>query len=91
MEEASVIGINLWSSKKSRTFEREADLLALKYMENANLNASAFKLAIEKMTTHFCASGSSKSIEKCVENSKSGWLSSHPSGAERMEYLNHSH
>lgn len=89
IEEASIAGINLWASKKSRIFEREADLLALKYMEKANLNKSALALAIRKLTTHFCAS--SDSFEDCIENSKSGWLSSHPSGAERLEYLSHSH
>lgn len=66
IEEASIAGINLWASKKSRIFEREVDLLALKYMEKANLNKSALALAIRKLTTHFCAS--SDSFEDCIED-----------------------
>ncbi|MCP4879809.1 MAG: M48 family metallopeptidase [Gammaproteobacteria bacterium] len=91
LEEASVVGINLWASKKSREFEKEADLLALKYMETAKLNKSAFGLAIKKLTEHFCSSTVSKSVQHCADNYKTGWLSTHPSGAERMEYLSDLH
>lgn len=87
IEEASVIGINLFASKKSRAFEKEADLLALEYMENANLNKAAFGLAIEKLTSSFCAAAADAALQDCLKNSKSGWLSSHPSGAERLRYL----
>ena len=41
IEEASFIGINLWASKKVEIFEKEADLLALKYLENANIDKSS--------------------------------------------------
>ena len=90
LEEASVVGINLWASKKSRTFEKEADLIALKYMENARLDKSAFAKAIHSLTEHYCGQ-SSKSVQKCVDHSESGWFSSHPSGSERMDYLSDPH
>lgn len=90
IEEASAVGINLWSSRKSREFEREADLLALKYMEEANFDKSAFLNAIEKLTIAFCKSAT-ESIDDCVSNKTSGWLSTHPSGSERIEYLSHLH
>jgi Zn-dependent protease with chaperone function len=87
IEEASVIGINLFANKKSRGFEKEADLLALEYMDNANLDKAAFNLAIEKLTSSFCANTADAALQDCQKNSKSGWLSSHPSGAERLQYL----
>ena len=87
IEEASFIGINMWASKKSREFEKEADLIALQYLEKANLDKNSFRLAIEKLTRYFCASESKQSIKNCLEKTESGWLSSHPTGAERLNYL----
>ena len=87
IEEASAVGVNLWASKKSRAFEKEADLLAVSYLENANMGEAAFGTAIEKLTAHYCSSMAAKSVKECLENTQTGWLSSHPTGAERMEYL----
>ncbi len=86
IEEASAVGLNLWASKKSRTFEMEADLLAVEYMKQADMEESAFGLAIKKLTTHYCAGEESQA--HCLEHSESSWFSSHPSGAERLDYLN---
>lgn len=91
LEEASVVGINLWASKKSRGFEKQADLLALEYMEKARLDKSAFAVAITKLTKYYCSARDTESVQDCVDNPDSGWLSTHPSGAERIEYLSHSH
>lgn len=91
LEEASVVGIDLWASKKSRAFEKEADLLALKYMETAKLDRAVFARALEKLTEHYCSSTNSKSVQNCMEQSKSGWFASHPSGTERIHYLSHPH
>lgn len=88
IEEASVVGVNLWASKKSRGFEKEADLLALEYIEKAGFSTSSFGLAIKKLTSHFCTATTSTSSQNCLENTKSGWLSSHPSGGERLKYIN---
>ena len=87
IEEASFIGINLWASKKSRDFEKEADLLALKYLENANIDKSSLGLALKKLIIHFCNSSKNKNTENCFKDSKHGWFSSHPSGEERLKYL----
>ena len=35
LEEASVVGINLWANKNSRGFEKQADLLAQQYLHKA--------------------------------------------------------
>ena len=91
LEEASAVAVNLWANKKSRDFEKEADLLAQQYMDKAGLGKSAFVQAIEKLTRHYCAKTSVKAVQDCLENTESGWLSTHPSGAERIDYLSHSH
>ena len=46
----------------------------------------SFILAIEKLTKHYCIE---TKLEKsvCMSEVKSGWLSTHPTGAERLEYL----
>ncbi len=87
MEEASLIGLNIWMSKKSREFEKEADLIALEYLENAGLNKNNFSLAIEKLTRYVCSSNLTQSIQDCLENNENSWLSTHPSGAARLKYL----
>ena len=87
IEEASFVGINLWASKKSREFEKEADLLALKYLENADVDKSSLGLALKKLIFHFCNSSKNKNTENCFKDSKHGWFSSHPSGEERLKYL----
>ncbi len=87
IEEASFIGINLWASKKSRDFEKEADLLALKYLEKANIDKSSLGLALKKLIIHFCNSSKNNNTENCFNDSKHGWFSSHPSGEERLKYL----
>ena len=85
IEEASFVGINLWASKKSRGFEKEADLLAIKYLDKADIDKSSLSLALKKLIIHFCNSSQNK--EKCFNDSKHGWFSSHPSGEERLKYL----
>jgi Zn-dependent protease with chaperone function len=87
IEEASVVALNLWASKKSRAFEKEADLIALQYLENSELEKKSFALAIEKLTLHFCQFKTTQNFQDCIEKDGNGWLSSHPSGAERLNYL----
>ena len=55
-EEASFVGMNLWASKKSRDFEREADLMAVEYTKNAGFPEDSFALALKKMTGSLCSS-----------------------------------
>ena len=68
-------------------FEKEADLIALEYLENAGLNKNNFSLAIEKLTRYVCSSNLTQSIQDCLENNENSWLSTHPSGAARLKYL----
>ena len=87
IEEASLAGAELWRSKKSRDFEREADLIAVEYLETAGLDGGDFSKAIEALTHHICSAVDVNSIDDCVEDTDSGWLSTHPTGAERLQYL----
>ena len=86
LEEIVFIGINIWGLKKSRDLERDADLIALKLLEKSGMPKKSFILAIEKLTKHYCIE---TKLEKsvCMSEVKSGWLSTHPTGAERLEYL----
>ena len=87
IEEASYIGINLWTSKKSRDFERQADLKAIKYLQKSNINQSSLLLALKKITSYFCSSTFNKSGNNCLKKSEPNLMSSHPSIDERLRYL----
>ena len=66
--------------------EIDADLIALKLLEKSGMPKKSFIFAIEKLTKHYCIESKlEKSV--CMSEVKSGWLSTHPSGAERLEYL----
>ena len=87
IEEASVVAVDLWASKKSRQFEKEADIIALDYLETVKLERKSFTLAIEKLMLHMCEAITEVNFQNCVKKETSGWFSSHPSGAERLKYL----
>ena len=91
IEEASILGVNLWANKNSRGFEKKADLLAQQYLQKAGFAKSTFATAIKKLTKHYCSKTAVQNVQHCIEQTDSGWLSTHPSGAERLKYLSHSH
>ena len=86
LEEIVFIGINIWGLKKSRDLEKNADIVALNLLEKTGMSKTSFLLLIEKLTQHYCLK---TKLEKsvCMNDVKSGWLSTHPSGAERLKYL----
>ena len=91
IEEASVVGTNLWANKNSRVFEKKADLLAQRYLKKAGFAKSTLAIAIKKLTEHYCSKTVGQKVQNCIEQTDSGWLSTHPSGADRIDYLSHSH
>ena len=91
IEEASLVAVNLWASKKSRSFEKEADLVALDYLEAVNLKRTSFALAIKKIMQKMCNATAEKSFDNCLKNDTIGLFSTHPSGAERLKYLTSEH
>ncbi len=86
LEEIALVGVNMWSLKKSRDFEKESDIIALQLLEGASLNQESFLEAIKKLTDHFCLD-SSPEKDDCFEDKQSNWFSTHPSGPERLKYL----
>ena len=87
LEEIVFIGINVWSLKKNRDLEKDADLMAIKLLEKTGMSKKSFIQAIEKLSKYYCLK---TKIEKsiCMDEIKSGRLSTHPTGAERLKYLN---
>ena len=86
LEEIALVGVNIWGLKKSRDFEKESDLIALELLDASGLEKNSFILAIEKLINHFCLK-SKLDKTACLQDIESGWLSTHPSGAERLRYL----
>ena len=87
IEEASFIGINLWTSKKSREFEKQADLKAIEYLQKSEINQSSLLLALKKLISYFCSSTFSEIENECFKKSESNLMSTHPSFADRKLYL----
>lgn len=87
IEEASALAVNLWSFRKSRDLEQEADLVAIEIMEKAGLQKVHFIEAIELLTEDACRQRGESGLEVCLGGMEAGWLSTHPSGTERIEYL----
>ena len=67
-------------------FEKDADLMALKLLEKTGMSKKSFIQAIEKLSKYYCLK---TKIEQsiCMDEIKSGGLSTHPTGAERLKYL----
>lgn len=87
IEEASAIGISIWAMSNSRDFEREADVAALDMLETVDLPADSFIEAIQKLIEYTCSSQTTADFEACLSSEDDGWLSTHPTGAERLDYL----
>lgn len=87
LEEMTAVTINLWALKNSRAFEKEADIFAMEILPKAGFTKESFFQAIEKLTQSYCEASQSKELSDCLEKSSSGWFSSHPSGTERLQYL----
>ena len=83
------IAVNLWSLKKSRDFEREADLTAIEILRKAGIPENSLLKAMKKLSNYSC---SKKTGDKslCLKDTGSGWLSTHPSDTERLDYISES-
>ena len=87
IEEASLVAINLWASKKSRQFEKEADLFALDYLETSELDKNLLARSIAQLTRHVCKAAEGLEFQNCLKKDTNGWFASHPSRVERLKYL----
>ena len=86
LEEIVFLGINVWSLKKSRDLEKDADLMALKLLEKSGMSKNSFLIAIEKLTKHYCLKSNLEKLN-CMDEIKNSWFSTHPTGTERLKYL----
>ena len=86
IEEVLYIAVNLWSLKKSRDFEREADLKAIEILRKAGIPENSLLKAMKKLSNYSCSKKrGDKSL--CLKDTGSGWLSTHPSDSERLDYI----
>ncbi len=87
IEEASAIAVDLWALNLSRDFEREADLMGIQLLQEAEIDPIHFMDALHKLTRHFCEGLPAAQLQQCIDNESNNWLSTHPTGAQRLEYL----
>ena len=85
IEEISAVFIDVWAFKNSRSFEQEADLAALRYLQASDIDQLHFVNAITKLTNYVCGLASDSPIS--CDDDVINWISTHPSGAQRIEYL----
>ena len=88
LEEIGAIGLNGWALHNGRDFERDADLTGVEILKASNRDPQAMVAAMEKLTFYGCKlQTDGKAVKDCVEHGETSWLSTHPSGAERLSYL----
>ena len=88
IEEGAAIAIELWAFDLSRDMEKEADLLGVEILLDSGIDPVHFSNALTKLTLHYCKQASASQVMECVENESSSWFSTHPTGADRLKYLN---
>ena len=81
------LGMSVWFLSNSREFEREADLEGIELLKSVDINPSHFIEAIKVLSQQHCKGMAADDESSCEAMSQIDWLSSHPSGQERLEYL----
>ena len=76
---------NVNSLRHSRELEKEADLLAVEFLENSGIEPIHLLHAMKNLYQSICGTSPSYSESECME--ETSWFSTHPSGSERLEYL----
>jgi len=84
---SSALVTNLNLLKHSRAFEKEADLLALDYLQKSGISPIHFLDAIKKLFNYFCGTEEINPADDCMGDQWS-WLATHPSGNNRLDYIN---
>ena len=89
IEEATAILINARILRNSRGHEKEADLIALVAIRNLGMDEMNLHSAISKLIGYSCNGDPvGADLAECLEGDVfPDWLSTHPSGAERLDYL----
>lgn len=81
------IGITLWGFRNSRAFERDADTRAAEILALSGRDAAALARALTVLQEKACEARGLEP-DACGHAIGHGWLSTHPSTAERIERLN---
>ena len=89
IEEATAVLINARVLRNSRDYEKEADLIALEVIRDLGMDEMSLHSAISKLIGYSCGRDpAGADLEECLEGDEfPDWLSTHPAGAERLEYL----
>ncbi len=89
IEEATAVLIDARLISHSRGYEKEADLIALDVIRDLGMDEMSLHSAIRKLIEHNCGLAPSEAdLNECLDGDAfHNWLSTHPSGAERLEYL----
>ena len=69
--------------KMSRAHEKDADIVGLKLLTDAGIDGDNMVQTFKKLTARYCPDDL---YSECAEETTS-WLSTHPSDADRIEYL----
>ncbi|MDE0308616.1 MAG: M48 family metallopeptidase [Acidiferrobacterales bacterium] len=86
IEEMATIAASVLTLESRRNHEQEADILAVQYLSAAGRDPSKLIDVFRKMSAYFCAGSSGGSDTGC-DPDRLSWLSTHPSDADRIAYL----
>ena len=86
IEELAAVVVGATVFENSRDFEKEADLVAVDYLIASDIDPSKMMNVIRKLTDYYCPDSAGDQLLPC-ESETLSWFSTHPSGAERIEYL----
>lgn len=86
IEELAAVVVGAVTLANSRDFEREADLAALDYLVAGGIAPVNMLNVIKKLSEYYCSRSADDQYLNC-ESEASSWFSTHPSGVERIGYL----
>ncbi len=86
IEEMAAIAAGVITLEGRRNHEQEADLVAVEYLSASGRDPRKLLDVFSKLSAYFCAEAGGDSIMDCDLDGL-GWLSTHPSDADRIAYL----
>jgi Zn-dependent protease with chaperone function len=84
LESATGGAVGLWSMRNSRHFEKDADMQGIDMLRANNMSAKPLYEAINLLLRQ---SDKNNNQELPFSNDSENWLSTHPSGDDRLKYL----
>lgn len=87
IEEMAAIAAGVITLEGRRNHEQEADLVAVEYLSASGRDPRKMLDVFTKLSAYFCSDAGGDSMMDCDSDNLS-WLSTHPSDADRIAYLN---